>query len=129
MISRHPIARCSELAPPLPLPPTPLPPPPGAACAAPRPCTLGSATQRAAPATPHVPLAAIARREVKRQAVRRPIEYLRQYAALEGPDYPQECREHFHGLPYFAGVNASWQAPVCEPQVRCAALQYWIEHG
>lgn len=49
---------------------------------------------------------------------RRPIEYVQQYGALEGRDYPRECQDLYHGLPYFQHVKTSWQQPVCEPQVR-----------
>lgn len=49
---------------------------------------------------------------------RRPIDYVQQYGALEGRDYPRECQDLYHGMPYFEHVKASWQQPVCEPQVR-----------
>lgn len=42
---------------------------------------------------------------------------MQQYGALEGRDYPRECQDLYHGLPYFEHVKASWQQPVCEPQV------------
>ena len=62
--------------------------------------------------------AAISRRAARQEKVRRPIEYVRHYAAMEGGEYPQECRSHYHGLPYFVATNTTWQTPVCEPQVR-----------
>ena len=52
--------------------------------------------------------------------VQRPIAYVLDYAAHEAADYPQECRDRYHGLPFLRTINASWQQPVCSPQVRTA---------
>ncbi len=54
----------------------------------------------------------------QKQEARRPIDYVQQYGALEASEYPRECQDQYHGLPYFEHVKASWQQPVCEPQVR-----------
>ncbi|KAI7846156.1 hypothetical protein COHA_000326 [Chlorella ohadii] len=52
----------------------------------------------------------------QKQEARRPIDYVQQYGALEASEYPRECQDQYHGLPYFEHVKASWQQPVCEPQ-------------
>lgn len=52
------------------------------------------------------------------QQLRRPLDFVQHYAELEGKEYPQECRDRYHSLPYFNRVHASWRQPVCELQVR-----------
>ncbi|PRW61307.1 EGF domain-specific O-linked N-acetylglucosamine transferase isoform A [Chlorella sorokiniana] len=54
------------------------------------------------------------------EARRRAIDYVQQYGALEGREYPRECQDLYHGVAYFAHVQASWQQPVCEPQAGAA---------
>lgn len=50
-------------------------------------------------------------------SAKRAFDYLLEAAAWEAPSYPQACRERYHGLPFLRTINASWQQPVCTPQV------------
>jgi hypothetical protein len=81
--------------------------------------TLKSHVLVTADLRPHDVLWNLAQHRPRQQeeARRRAIDYVQQYGALEGREYPRECQDLYHGVAYFAHVQASWQQPVCEPQV------------